>query len=139
MKKKVIIIDDEPDLIEVIEEIFHQEGWMVETAPNGRVAIEIISSFQPDVIFSDINMPDMDGIELLKRLNLSESEIPFVFLTAYRDMEKMQQAWNLCVFDFLDKPFDPKKLLQTAENALVHGKDYIRVARNRFGKNKKAA
>jgi len=73
----------------------------------------------------------MGGMQLLEEHDTLGEEVPVIFLTGFRDSNKMQKAWALCAYDFLEKPFDPKYIVQVAENALSFGKDYIRTARRR--------
>lgn len=134
MEKKLLIVDDEKDLLEVLTSIAVQAGWTVEAAGNGRIGLAKVKSFKPDVILSDINMPDLDGIQLLKELYDEGSETPVVFLSGFRDVEKMSKAWAYCAFDFLDKPFDENNLLNVTDNAFRYGVDYVRAARKRHVK-----
>jgi DNA-binding NtrC family response regulator len=139
MEKKILIVDDEVDLLDVLVTIFQSNGWTTESAINGKIALEKLSQFQADVILSDINMPVMDGLQLLEHLDREESEIPLVFVSGFRDLRKMQRAWQMCAFDFLDKPFDISNMLQVTENAFEYGRDYVRAARKRYLKMKKSS
>lgn len=139
MEKKLLIVDDETDLLDVLISITKQAGWTVDSASNGRIALEKVNSFKPHVILSDISMPDLDGIQLLQKLYESGSEIPVVFLSGFRDLDRMSKAWAYCAFEFLDKPFDSNNLLQVTDNAFKYGADYVRAARKRlvkFGQKK---
>lgn len=136
MKKRILIVDDEPDLCEVLVDHFQDDDWQTDVAPNGRVALTKLAEFKPDVILSDINMPVMDGMELLEEIYKRQDETPLIFISAFRDLEKMKKAWSLCAFDFLDKPFNRAAMLQLANNAVTYGRDYVRSARKRFLKIK---
>lgn len=139
MSRKILIVDDEKDLVDVMRSCFEYEGWLVETADNGLEALKKCSIFSPDVILSDINMPKMNGLQFLAELDRMQSEIPLIFLSAFRDVEKMKLAWGLCAFDFLDKPFSQRDLLQVANSAYDYGRDYTVSARRRYRRLKKNA
>jgi CheY-like chemotaxis protein len=83
--KRILIIDDEPLLLELIFDIFLEEKWIVEKAENGLEALNKMGTFQPNVILSDVNMPKMDGLKFLDTLFEQGSLIPVVFLSGFRD------------------------------------------------------
>ena len=139
MKRKILIVDDETDLLDILRHIFSQKGWSVATAKDGRSALELVSEFEPDVVLTDVSMPHMNGIDFLKAMFNRNSEIPVIFLSAFRDLNSMQLAWSYGAFDFLDKPFDADKMLQLAENAYEYGADYVRSSRKRYFKMKRAS
>lgn len=132
MTKKLLIIDDEVELLDILKYIFQENGWSVEIAMNGKEALSKVSSFIPDVILSDVRMPEMTGIEFLESLDKMNSDIPVIFLTGFTEISIMQKAWSLCAFDFLDKPFNEKTLLIVTDNALNHGRAYVNAARKRY-------
>jgi len=137
--KRILIVDDEVELADIIAIYFQRQGWQTSHAAHGKQALSQLDSFQPDVILSDIIMPEMDGMELLIELDRRQIEIPLIFITGFRDIDKMRKAWGLCAFDFLDKPFNEKTMIAVAENAYEHGRHYVRSARKRYKALKKAA
>jgi DNA-binding NtrC family response regulator len=132
MVRKILIVEDEVDLADLIHVHFARAGWETVLAENGEVALQRIEEFKPDVILSDITMPVMDGMALLEEMDKRHMEIPLIFLSGFRDVEKMKRAWGLCAFDFLDKPMNEKALIQVAENAFEFGREYVRAARKRY-------
>ncbi len=134
MNKKILIVEDDSVMSLVLEEIFKFNEWEVEIAKTGLEALSAIPKYNPDVILSDINMPDMDGIKMLENLYNNNSLLPVVFLSGYRDINKMTLAWLYCAYDFLDKPFDKKKLMMVCDAAAAYGKDYVISARHRSKK-----
>jgi len=138
MEKKILIVDDEPLLCEALSDFFFDAGWTTDTAKNGQDALMKINLFQPTVILSDINMPSMDGLEMLEILKQNNLNTPVILLTGFRDADKMQKAWANCAFDFLDKPVNNDTLLTLAKSAHECGEDYVRMARKRFIKLNKA-
>jgi two-component system response regulator GlrR len=129
--KKILIVDDEPDLLDILGIYFEGEGWKAEFAFNGQIALEKVKVFHPHVILSDINMPELDGLQLLEQLAVKGDDTPVIFITAFRSVEKVKRAWSLGAFDFVEKPADSRALVTLAENAFVHGREYVRAARVR--------
>ncbi|MGE5498197.1 MAG: LytR/AlgR family response regulator transcription factor [Syntrophothermus sp.] len=111
---KVILIEDDQFLLENIETILEEEKFNVFTAANGRKGIKLIEEIHPDVIISDIMLPDIEGYEILKhvRQNSEIQNIPFLFLTARTDQKDMRQGMNLGADDYLTKPFNAKELIE---------------------------
>lgn len=138
-KKSVLIVDDEPEIVSILTELFQSEGWEVFSARNGKEALKNIESDSPNVVLSDIQMPDMDGLELLEAIYKSGVDTPVILLTGFRDAEKMQRAWESCVFDFTDKPFNSRQLVSMVESAREFGEEYVRSARARFNRIRKAS
>lgn len=132
--KRILIVDDEPYLVDILSFLFKEKGWETLGMKDGKEALEAIESFRPSVIISDINMPEVDGLEMLEAIHKKELNIPVILLTAFRDDKKMQRAWAACVFDFLDKPFQPEKIILLAESAREFGADYVQMARKRFAR-----
>ena len=139
MGKKILIVDDEAVLVEILIQVFEEAGWDAKGAADGQLALSSIDTFCPNVILSDINMPNLDGLQMLENVRAKGLDTPVILLTGYRDTKKMQRAWAACVFDYLDKPFKQDVLVQLAENAYDYGEDYVRSARKRFTRIKKTA
>ncbi len=139
MIKKILIVDDEPTLVEILTDHFTNDGWTVESACNGKDGFEKTKSFSPDVILSDILMPVMTGLQMLEALYLIKSDIPLIFLSGFKDAEKTKLAWSMYAFDFLDKPFNSTSMLLVAQNAFEYGKDYVQNARKKAESLKKQA
>ena len=117
---KIIIIDDERGIRNTLREILADEGHEVEVAENGKQGLEMAQAKAYDLIFSDIKMPEMDGLELLKALKEGEetAEIPVVMISGHGDVETAVQALKMGAYDFLLKPLDLNRILITTKNAL---------------------
>ena len=117
---KLLIIDDERGIRNTLREILADEGHEVDVAENGKQGLEMATAKAYDLIFSDIKMPEMDGIELLSALTQGEDAIdtPIVMITGHGDVETAVQALKLGAYDFLLKPLDLNRILITTKNAL---------------------
>jgi DNA-binding response OmpR family regulator len=107
---KVLLVDDDLDLLTVTGFALQQAGFLVVTAPDGPAALEVFRREQPDVAVLDINMPRMSGFELAQKLR-EKSRIPVLMLTARSEEEDVVKALSLGADDYLTKPFSPKILL----------------------------
>ena len=122
---KILVVDDEADLETLIKQKFRKQirGGTYEFffAENGKVALEQIKS-EPeiDIVLSDINMPEMDGLTLLTKLNELTPLIKSVIVSAYGDMENIRTAMNRGAFDFITKPINFEDLTLTMEKTLKH-------------------
>ncbi|WP_373019305.1 sigma-54-dependent transcriptional regulator [Thiomicrorhabdus sp.] len=119
---KILIVDDEKDIRNLMKEIFEEEGYQIETAANGVQAKNSWKTNVPDVIFLDIWMPDIDGITLLKEMQhdplLDQTSI--VMMSGHGTIETAIEATKLGAYDFLEKPLSLAKLIVIAERALEH-------------------
>ncbi len=122
---KIMVVDDEPDLEILIKQRFRKKIrenlYDFVFAANGREALEKLAE-NPDIdlILSDINMPEMDGLTLLSHVNEKSSLLKSVIISAYGDMENIRVAMNRGAFDFITKPVDFKDLEITIERTMVH-------------------
>ena len=107
---KVLLVDDDPDLLAVTGFALQQAGFLVVTAADGPAALEVFRREQPDLAVLDINMPRMSGFELAQKLR-EQSRIPLVMLTARGEEADVVRALGLGADDYLTKPFSPKILL----------------------------
>ena len=124
MKKTLFIIEDEKLIRETFYDYFTYWDYNVLTAENGLEGLEKIQSYindgkKIDLVLSDIHMPKMNGIEMLKKLKSNQYELPFIFITGYCDFkEKLLIEKN--VRDVLFKPVELKQLLSVVEECLMH-------------------
>ena len=117
---KLLIIDDERGIRNTLREILADEGYEVEVAENGKQGLEMAQAKAYDLIFSDIKMPEMDGMEVLAALKNSDepADCPVVMITGHGDVETAVQALKAGAYDFLVKPLDLNRILITTKNAL---------------------
>ena len=124
---KILVVDDETDLEILIKQKFRKEIRKKEYeflfAINGKDALEkLLEDPEVDIVLSDINMPEMDGLTLLSKLNELSPLIQSVIVSAYGDMENIRTAMNRGAFDFITKPIDFKDLTLTMDKTLKHAK-----------------
>ncbi len=111
--KKILIADDNESVLMALEFNIQQAGYIVLTAANGKEALEIATTEFPDVIVSDVAMPEMDGIELCKKLRAIPefSDIPFIFLTAHDEPKERVRGLKSGADDYIAKPYDMEELI----------------------------
>jgi len=112
-KKQILIVDDEPAWIKVLSLFLRKQGYKVMEATNGRDALHALSGFTPDLILSDVRMPDMNGFDFLDqvRRTTKNARTPVVFLSAVDDYDAKKVARDLGAADYLVKPFDESDVL----------------------------
>lgn len=118
--KKILLIEDNPEVRENTTEILELAGYNVTSAPNGKVGVELVQRDKPDLIICDIMMPDLDGYGVLHILSKKPetAAIPFIFLTAKTEKMDVRKGMNLGADDYLTKPFDDTDLLNAIEARL---------------------
>lgn len=118
--KNILVIEDEEFVRETISDMLEIEGYIPILAKNGEAGLECLSQIKPDLILCDINMPVMDGYEVLERLKSTESlsTIPFIFLTAKASNDDMRRGMELGADDYIFKPFKAKDLLNAINTRL---------------------
>ena len=114
MKTKILVIDDDPGIRKSLGLSLRTEGYAVIEAANGPDGLELAKSETPHLIICDINMPDMDGYEVVKQLRQSSvlASVPFVFLTARSGRAEIRRGMNLGADDYLTKPFTREELIE---------------------------
>ncbi len=120
ISRKVLLVDDEPDILEFMSYNFRKRGFTVSTALNGREGIACAQAETPDIIVSDILMPVMDGIQMCKamREDASLKNTPFLFLTAVTDDYKVLYAMTSGADQFVSKPIRFEALLSMVNELL---------------------
>lgn len=121
MSERLLIIDDEPNVLRAVASILRNEGFEVKTARNGKTALRQIAKSLPDLIVSDIGMPVMDGFELARRLRSAPhfSLIPIVFLTGKIETEDRVEGFRSGIDAYLTKPFNPDELIAVIRGILL--------------------
>jgi len=122
-KGKILVIDDEEDILEFLDTLFTTKGFSVVTAANGEMGLNRAIEERPGVILLDIMMPEMDGHEVCRRLksNAETSHIPVIMLTAMNRVRDIAQSMDEGADGFMAKPFDNRSLLQAVNTILTPG------------------
>ena len=115
--KRILICDDDPVILRLLEVNLELEGYDVLTAHHGEEAFEIASRELPDLVILDIMMPRLDGYQTCQKLKAQPSteQIPIVFLSAKAQQSDIEKGRSFGVSDYLTKPFDPNDLLDVVE------------------------
>ena len=108
-KKKILVVDDEPAISDLLQLLLTREGYQVAVAADGRTAISLAETFKPDLIVLDLMLPDISGHEVCKQVDLRH--IPVIMLTAKNDIVDKVLGLELGADDYLTKPFDNRELL----------------------------
>jgi len=118
----ILVVDDERNIRNNLGMVLEAEGYKVDKASNGDDAILQVKAGLYDIVFVDIQMPKMDGLELLRYLRGLRPKMPVVMLTAYGTVSRAVDAMKLGAVDFIEKPFDPKTILLLCEEILQRQK-----------------
>jgi two-component system OmpR family response regulator len=108
---RVLVVDDEPNILDVISMALRYEQFDVETAANGRDALAAVREYRPHVILLDIMLPDMEGFEVARRLGADRAGIPIIFLTARDTTEDKVRGLTMGGDDYVTKPFSLEELV----------------------------
>ncbi len=116
--RKILVVDDEPDLLDLIELILTNEGYGVDKAQNGAKAVDLASKNNYDLIIMDIMMPEMDGWETIKSIRADKKNlhIPIIMLTCRDNSQDKYFAIQEGVEDYITKPFTPNQLVNVIGN-----------------------
>ena len=117
-RKSILVVDDEKNQREILETILSGEGYDVTTASSGEAAMKFVESRRFDLVLSDLKMTGMSGLDLLKELTNYDKSIIVILLTAHGSVDSAVDALRLGAFDYLQKPYDSEKLLDTVSRAL---------------------
>lgn len=149
-KALILIVDDNPQNLQVLGNLLREAGYRVAAAPNGKTALDFLQTRHPSCILLDVMMPEMDGFETCRRLKRQKAlqEIPVIFITALADMKDKLQAFEVGGVDYITKPFQPEEVmarvgahlriqelqknLKTANEALERRNRFIRETFGRY-------
>jgi DNA-binding NtrC family response regulator len=116
--KKIVAIDDEPEIGWLITRILEEEGYRALVADNGREGLELIRREHPDVVLLDLRLPEMDGLEILRHVREFDRDVMVIILSAFESFEVAVQAMKLGSYDFLTKPINVEEMKITLKNAI---------------------
>lgn len=116
--KKLLVIDDEPAIREGVRRILESESFQVETFANGHAALERIKQEPFDLVVTDLKMPGISGMEVLKAIKEIQPDLPVIFITGYSSVDSAVEVMKLGAVDYIAKPFTPEEMLNTIRLAL---------------------
>jgi two-component system chemotaxis response regulator CheY len=118
MPRSVLVVDDAAFMRMMIRDILSKEGYVIHEAVNGRDAVEKYLEVRPDLTTMDITMPEMDGIEALKKIREHDPQARVLMVSAMGQQKLIVEALEAGAMDFLVKPFQPTKVLETVKKCL---------------------
>jgi len=120
---RVLVVDDEPGITDLVAMALRYEGMKVEVAHAGREALAAVPTFRPHVIVLDVMLPDLDGFEVLRRLSAGHDRVPVIFLTARGELEDKLRGFTLGGDDYVTKPFSVEELIVRTRALLRRTRD----------------
>jgi DNA-binding NtrC family response regulator len=115
---KILVVDDEVNMLALFRKVLSKEGYQVEAAPSGEEAVKLMEKEWFDLIISDLRMPGLDGLQLLKKVKEVNPAIPFIVLTAYGTIDSAVAAMRDGAYDYLTKPVNNEEIRLTVRKAL---------------------
>jgi len=120
VSRRVLIVDDEKGIREALKQVLEYEEIQVQTCASGHEALRVYPEFQPHLVFLDVKMEGMDGLETLKRVRELDPHAQIVMISGHGTIQTAVEATQLGAYDFLEKPLDTDRILLTLRNALQH-------------------
>ncbi len=118
----ILVLEDNKALRMIVRKALEKAGYEVKAAENGKEGLQILKKETPDLIISDIIMPEMNGFEFLKAIRKKHPLIPFTFLTVKSELDDYTKGYELGATDYLTKPFDVDVLLKKVKKRIASGK-----------------
>ncbi len=118
--EKILVVDDEDSIREVVSTLLTARGYQCTVATNGREALQKFQTLAPDLVLSDIVMPEMDGLRLLEATRSRDGDVPVIMVTALHDITTAIEAIRRGAYDYLLKPFEKDQLYLSVRRALEH-------------------
>src|ERR1700683_3846786 len=117
-RKQVLIVDDEPNLRKILSAQLSRDGYEVMTAEDGEQGLALLKEHHIDLVVSDLKMPKVDGMTLLRKALIEDPELPVILITAHGTIDTAVEALKAGAFDFVTKPFDKDEVRQIVAKAL---------------------
>lgn len=133
MEHRVLIVDDEPNMLDVLSDVLSDEGYNVDVAGNGTDAISKASSGDFHVAILDLKLPDMSGLDILREIKSKTPQTVTIMITAYSSVDTAIQAMKIGAYDYITKPFKIEQLKNTVASALELGASFFRTPRPQDG------
>ena len=127
----ILVVDDELNALKAMRSLLAAEGYEVTTASNGKEALDSMAASTPDVVVTDLRMPEIDGLELLRRARESHGDIPVIVVTAFGAVDTAVEAMRAGAADYLQKPIQIEELLVVLDRVLAYSRTREEVKRLR--------
>ncbi|GIN90825.1 sporulation initiation phosphotransferase F [Siminovitchia terrae] len=118
MREKVLIVDDQFGIRTLLNEVLQKEGYEIFQAANGLQALSVTEQYAPDLVLLDMKIPGMDGLEILKKMKEINSDIKVIIMTAYGELDLIEQTKKLGALAHFSKPFDIEEIRSAVKNYL---------------------
>ena len=115
---RVLVVDDEPNIVDVVSMALRYQGFAVESAGTGAAALSAVSDFRPDLMVLDVMLPDMEGFDVAKRLGAQRARVPIIYLTARDTTDDKVRGLTLGGDDYMTKPFSLEELVARVRSVL---------------------
>jgi two-component system response regulator (stage 0 sporulation protein F) len=120
--EKLLIVDDQNGIRILLTEVFSTEGYKTYQASNGKLALEIVRNYAPELVLLDMKIPGMDGLDILKHIKSIDASIKVIMMTAYGELDMIKEATDLGAIMHFTKPFDIDELRQAVNSQLRNSK-----------------
>lgn len=117
-KRKALVIDDEQSVLDKVSKALTDEDYEVDVSLSGQKGLERALKHHYDIVLTDIRMPDMGGMRILRDIKIAKPSLPVIIMTGYTTIRSVGQAMKLGAVDYLEKPFTPDQLLKTVTSAV---------------------
>ena len=114
--KKILIVDDDADIVRIVSTMLQGQGWQVLSAYSGADALRIVGEEHPDLVLLDIMMPGMNGIEVLREARRAAPDMRVIMTTAFGDVGSYLESMDLGACEYINKPFETNELLAMIRN-----------------------
>lgn len=117
----ILVVDDEKDTCLLLSQVLEKEGYAVDTANSGNEALSILRKKKINLVITDLKMPEMDGLTLIREARKLKFDTKFIMMTAYGEIETYLDAINMGAFDYLNKPMEISDVRNVVKKALQAG------------------
>lgn len=118
MKERILVVDDDPVILKAAEKVLGSSGFEVSTAGDALRALKLLEDIPYDLVLTDLRMPDMDGLELLKRIKALHPSTEVIIITGFGTIKSAVEALKFGAYDYIEKPFTPESLINAVKSCL---------------------